>query len=565
MCVAAWKLLIFLACVALQVGVQAAELAPAETLDFWVGEGTVPAGPVSLQPIGRTLLQDDELVIAHDGPISALAIEGRARIGSDGGCVRIVLVDEGLEEYLVAELYLLLVPEAQTDLHAVCRETCLLRPLRPHRLQVAVVDAELEIGAIVTLAAPGGVLPDLDVRKQRVRDAQEDAIVARLNRRIQQTGASWTAGATSLSGLPFRERKSRSQDGRVPVLFGFEYYTGGVFEAPGRRLPANGGAADVLRHFDWRERHGADRPGSPYFDGDREGGGWMTPVTDQACSDCWAHATTGMLEALVNLTLNRHLDVNLAEQELLSCSGGGDCGGGTIWATLDYVRRGGLGTEYCFPYQGADVPCTGRCADRDPFVVIDDLVPVELALGEPEIRRALQAYGPLTFGIRSWWHFMVLVGFEVDPSDHSTVWLVKNSLGPDWGENGYARIRESIGNIYGVYGAAGVRLFQGGHAVGAACLDADGDGYAAWGIGADRPAGCASLWLAADCDDSDPALGPAGPDNSCLALSPTGSEPTAPASGGGGGSAAGLVLLGLVMVLAVGRPGGAPTRGGPGL
>lgn len=43
-------------------------------------------------------------------------------------------------------------------------------------------------------------------------------------------------------------------------------------------------------------------------------------------------------------------------------------------------------------------------------------------------------------------HAMLLVGFGTDPV-YGDYWLVKNSYGSDWGENGYIRMTRSIANF----------------------------------------------------------------------------------------------------------------------
>lgn len=77
--------------------------------------------------------------------------------------------------------------------------------------------------------------------------------------------------------------------------------------------------------WDWRNRHGANDPSSPYFDDDDSGfTGWITPIKNQAeptgCGSCSAFGTFGSFEAMINLYYNQHLDLDLSEQEQLSCN-----------------------------------------------------------------------------------------------------------------------------------------------------------------------------------------------------------------------------------------------------
>ena len=55
-------------------------------------------------------------------------------------------------------------------------------------------------------------------------------------------------------------------------------------------------------------------------------------------------------------------------------------------------------------------------------------------------------HGPLSGGIFSWIHAMVLVGYDKDSDDGRTVWIFKNSWG-DWGDAGYLYFKGEISDI----------------------------------------------------------------------------------------------------------------------
>jgi hypothetical protein len=568
----------------LHCGVLAAAppLDPVEHLQFWLDEVVVPATDPLIHALDLSLVQDDAVPIEGIGPIAAAAISGRLTLAASKGSVRITLVDTELREHLVGEFYLLLTGASEISLDGVCRETCLLDGVTPHRLKITIQDARLELERLELRRQPDTPVEDLAGRRERIRAAQHGAIVARINEQITTRDLGWQAGETTFSRMSFEDKKARCAGGRVPVLHGFEYYVGGVFSLPGSKeqnggsgvfnAPGTeeenvGGGSGPISRFDWREKHRANEPGSPYYDGDPTGGGWMTPVTEQACSDCWAHAPVGLVEAMVNLSLNRHRDVDLSEQDLLSCSGGGDCDGGLIGAALDYMVASELVSELCFPYQGQPIPCVQRCPDPAVIVRIADAADVPLNLGEDAIKLALIQYGPLTFGIRDWWHYMVLVGFDRDPVDNATIWIVKNSYGEGWGESGFGRLKMPMDEIYSVHRVTGVRLIEQGQVVGSTCRDADGDGYAAWGLNAQLPAGCQTTNGQQDCNDADDSEGPADASGACLQLDPDppapppiapppAPQPPAPAAGGGGGGggSASLVLVAVLGWMALAEP-----------
>lgn len=256
--------------------------------------------------------------------------------------------------------------------------------------------------------------------------------------------------------------------------------------------------------------------------------------------------------------MNQHRDLDLAEQDLLSCSGGGDCTGGQIVTTLEFVASNGVVSEDCFPYQEFPVQCGSRCADIGVTLFLEGIIDVPLQLGIAEIKRALVFYGPLTFGIRSWWHLMILVGYDRDPVDGRTIWIVKNSWGPDWGEDGYARLKIGLSDIYSVYAVESVRLIENGRVVGNLCRDADADGYAAWGLNSARPAGCATIDDLQDCNDADPGKGERLDTGACALIDfapepPPVPDPDPPSSVSGGGGATGLTPLLLAALVITAR------------
>jgi hypothetical protein len=74
-------------------------------------------------------------------------------------------------------------------------------------------------------------------------------------------------------------------------------------------LPAEAGdSSSLVESFDWRTRHGADNPDSPYYHRDSSGSDRLTPVKRQRCNQCWVFSPVHAVEAFVNLYFNQHLD-----------------------------------------------------------------------------------------------------------------------------------------------------------------------------------------------------------------------------------------------------------------
>jgi uncharacterized protein (TIGR03437 family) len=195
------------------------------------------------------------------------------------------------------------------------------------------------------------------------------------------------------------------------------------------------------------------------------GGNFVTPVRDQGqCGSCWAFATAAGLES-ATLIANRTpgVDLNLAEQILVSCSGAGDCEmGGYVQSASDYLRDTGLPLEGYYGYTAADGNCGDACPpwrSSPPYKIKSWSYVATTSPTVNGLKNALYSYGPLptTFmvyddfryyksGVYSYTsgaflggHAVLLVGYD----DAGQYFIVKNSWGPAWGESGYFRIAYS--------------------------------------------------------------------------------------------------------------------------
>jgi hypothetical protein len=475
-------------------------------------------------PVDKNFTSEEEIYsFPQQAGIVGLGITGKVKLNDVNSLVRVILIDEHRNEYLVYEAYPLVSPNEPFSISNACRETCRFSPIVPSALKIELIDAAIRIEAVVinpktavqmrTLAIPTKEVEQLD----EVKKTQEAEIIKLLNQQIKAKGLKWVAGETSVSVLSFEDKKKLFGRETLPNLQGFEYYKGGIFELePG--VPSTNeedSISSVIDAFDWRNRHGANDPASPYYDEDPTGSGWITSVKNQgSCASCWAFGAVGATEAIANLFYNQHLDFDLSEQQMLSCAGCGSCSGGNPNCVLSYIMSSGAVDEACFAYSATDEACSicGNPNDLIKIAGFEQLSPPNMTNDELKLR--LINDGPLSFGISSWWHCIVLVGYDTDPEDGEPIWIIKNSWGTGWGENGYGKVKVPLDDIY-LTSALWTPITSQINSFAIACLDEDGDGYYNWGIGAEKPDSCQGATAEPDCDDWNPGLGPMLADGSC--------------------------------------------------
>jgi hypothetical protein len=259
------------------------------------------------------------------------------------------------------------------------------------------------------------------------------AEIDEINAAIQATGAKWTAREYPASEI---RALGALEEHNVGAVADESFHTALT------TLPAS---------FDWRNYNG---------------GNYVTPVRNQGnCGSCWVFSTTAALEAKTLITYNwPGTNLDLSEQIVLSCSGGGNCAnGGYASDAADYLVNYGTSLESCYPYTQADGTCSSRCANWQSSAYKIASWSYVFAGGTAStntLKNAIYTSGPVVAWFRVYYdfqhfygsgvysytsgswvgnHFVLVVGWD----DSQNAFIVKNSWGSSWGESGYFRISYS--------------------------------------------------------------------------------------------------------------------------
>lgn len=456
-----------------------------------------------------------------------MAIDASITFQNASSYARVILLDTQFNEYLIYENYPYLSGSMKINVEQVCEETALLHGVQPYKLRIELQDAELELAGIY-LANKGQVVSDLKRKQKEKKQAQNRYKVEQLNKHLRTMGQGWIAGGTSISELSYADRKKLYGNGTFPS--GFEFYAGGVISSGNSSsLKSASSSSLFVPEWDWRNRHGRN---------------WITPVKNQElCGACWAFAAAGATEAMFNVFYNQVINLDLSEQDLLSCSGAGSCDGGYPGTALNYISSTGVVDENCFPYTALDENCSSKGSSPNTLVKISGKVDFGSSLypkTDDDLKRMLIEMGPISGGLLDWSHAMVLTGYKTveagdtmyyrdlslsrywkvveagDPLIGKTVWIFKNSWGKYSGDQGYVYVETPISNFRWTH-AIKTPLTSEIQQFDVVCEDRDGDGYYYWGIGP-KPANCPDCPDLADGDDSNPNLGPLDEFGYCILL-----------------------------------------------
>ncbi|EFA83712.1 cysteine proteinase 1 [Heterostelium album PN500] len=224
---------------------------------------------------------------------------------------------------------------------------------------------------------------------------------------------------------------------------------------PNAAVAADLPVEDLPTAFDWRTK------------------GAVTGVKNQGqCGSCWSFSTTGNVEGQWFLAGNTL--TGLSEQNLVDCDHEcmeylGDnvcdqgCNGGLQPNAYTYIiKNGGIDTEASYPYQGVDGTCSFKAANIGAKISNWTYV----SSNETQMAAYLVANGPLAIAADAVeWQFylggvfdvpcgntldhgILIVGYSAENTifhKDKAYWIVKNSWGATWGEQGYIYISRGNG------------------------------------------------------------------------------------------------------------------------
>jgi len=224
--------------------------------------------------------------------------------------------------------------------------------------------------------------------------------------------------------------------------------------------------SDLPDNWDWRNVKGVN---------------YVTPPRNQHipqyCGACWAFSSSSSLSDRIKIKRKaKWPDVALSPQMLVNC-GPGSCKGGNSHMVYAWLNtKGGVTDETCQPYQAKSKKCNAMNICRDCkhsggcYAVKNPskykVSQYGFVKGEKNMMAEIKSRGPISCRQAVTKAFFAYKGgiFKDTSGDtfprHATsvtgwgksasgqkYWIVRNSWGTYWGENGYFKIAKGVNNL----------------------------------------------------------------------------------------------------------------------
>ena len=207
---------------------------------------------------------------------------------------------------------------------------------------------------------------------------------------------------------------------------------------------------------------------------------YTTPIKDQSpAPTCEAYGFCAALETIMQYQLGELYEPDLSEMHLYFYAGGTyERGGVNVIDAANYLIEHGVPDEGCYPdpHRAFDYPFESLEGWENRTVKITEWDWVDH--DDESMKNALIEYGPLLLCMSVWkdflyykggvykhvWgervggHVVAIVGYD----DNDQCWIVKNSWGKGWGDNGWFKISYELDFISEWFGkGTGVMYLDG--------------------------------------------------------------------------------------------------------
>jgi C1A family cysteine protease len=257
--------------------------------------------------------------------------------------------------------------------------------------------------------------------------------VKEVNTQIAKEGLLWTAGETSVSQM--------SPDQQRALLGGLPTPLEEIDPAQIWEPPDDKSLGGLPVSYDLRDLN------------------LVSPIKDQAnCGSCWAFSSTANLESL---SLQAGGSSSFSEQAMLDCSEG-TCTGWYLDTAFDFLKNYGTTLQNLYPYTGVKGTCqayppVARVQSWQwinptglPTRISNNMIKSWIYTYRKPVSCRMEVYPSFYYYQKGVYHhlrreqsegghFVLIVGWG--RSRGINYWIVKNSWGPDWGQDGFFFIR----------------------------------------------------------------------------------------------------------------------------